>query len=223
MLLWFKQLANKGDSAFICFGVVESITEALLKLALDLTSEHVNISVDERQAVINSKHSLLFSKGQRWEKKTSTSNFDVTMRSSNEAETCVLVGSYLLSQIGLYRDVGLAILNHTPREMEKAKKQICQIFANNNLKITADVNKKVVNFLDVTLDLNNGKFKPYSKPSTTPLYVHSQSNHPPNILKNIPETINRRLSGISSDHEVFNEAAAPYQEALRKSDYTLKL
>ena len=98
-----------------------------------------------------------------------------------------------------------------------------QIFANNNLKITVDANKKVVNFLDVTLDLNTGKFKLYSKPSTTPLYVHSQSNHPPNILRNIPVAINRRLSSVSSDHEVFNEASAPYQEALRKSGYAFKL
>ena len=153
------------------------------------------------------------------------------MGSYDEAETCELVGCYLLSQlkqipgieVGLYRDYGLAILNHTPREMEKAKKQICQIFANNNLKITVDANKKVVNFLDVRLDLNTGKFKPYSKPSTTPLYVHSQSNHPPNILRNIPVAINRRLSSVSSDHEVFNEASAPYQEALRKSGYAFKL
>ena len=234
MLQWFKQLANKGDSAFICFDVVEfypSITEALLKRALDFASEHVNISANERQAVINSKHSLLFSKGQPWEKRNSTSNFDVTMGSYDGAETCELVGCYLLSQlkqipgieIGLYRDDGLAVLNQTPRQIEKAKKQICQIFANNNLKITVDANKKVVNFLDVTLDLNTGKFKPYSKPSTTPLYVHSQSNHPPNILRNIPVAINRRLSSVSFDHEVFNEASAPYQEALRKSGYAFKL
>ena len=90
-------------------------------------------------------------------------------------------------------------------------------------QITVDANKKVVNFLDVTLDLNTGKFKPYSKPSTTPLYVHSQSNHPPNILRNIPAAINRRLSSVSSDHEVFNEALAPYREALGKSGYAFKL
>ena len=221
MLQWLKQLANKGDSAFICFDVVEfypSITEALLKRALDFASEHVDISANERQAVINSKHSLLFSKRQPWEKRNLTSNFDVTMGSYDGAETCELVGCYLLSQlkqipgieIGLYRDDGLVVLNQTPRQIEKAKKQICQIFANNNLKITVDANKKVVNFLDVTLDLNTGKFKPYSKPSTTPLYVHSQSNHPPNILRNIPVAINRRLSSVSSDHEVFNEASAPY-------------
>ena len=54
-------------------------------------------------------------------------------------------------------------------------------------------------------------------------FVHSQSNHPPNILRNIPAAINRRLSSVSSDHEVFNEASAPYQEALRKSGYAFKL
>ena len=219
---------------FICFDVVEfypSISEALLIRALDFASEHVNISADERLTIINSKHSLLFSKGHPWVKKNSRSNFDVTMGSYDGAETCELVGCYLLAQlkqipgieIGLYRDDGLAILNQTPREIEKAKKQICQVFTNNNLKITVEANKKIVNFLDVTLDLNTGKFKPYSKPSSTPLYVHSQSNHPPNIIRNIPEAINRRLSCISSDQEVFDEAAAPYQEALRKSGYTFKL
>ena len=65
----------------------------------------------------------------------------------------------------LQRD-GLAVLNQTPRQIEKAKKQICQIFANNNLKITVDANKKVVNFLDVTLDLKTGK-------------LNHTRNHPP--------------------------------------------
>ena len=53
--------------------------------------------------------------------------------------------------------------------------------------------------------------------------MHSKSNHPPNIIRNIPESINRRLSDISSDEHVFIEAAAPYQEALRKSGYTYSL
>ena len=48
VLQWFKQLAYKGDSAFICFDVVKfypSITEALLKRALDLAPEHVNVNI----------------------------------------------------------------------------------------------------------------------------------------------------------------------------------
>ena len=103
------------------------------------------------------------------------------------------------------------------------KKEICRIFAENNLRITIEANKRIVNFLDVTLDLNTERFKPYSKPSTTPLYVHSKSNHPPNIIRNIPEAINKRLSEISSDQDAFNEAAPPYQEALRKSVYAYHL
>ena len=90
------------------------------------------------------------------------------MRSYHGAETCELVGCYILSQlkqipgieIGLYRDDGLAILNQTPRQIEKAKKkQICQIFASNNLKIIVDANKKVVNFLDVTLIIKHRKIQ----------------------------------------------------------------
>jgi len=100
---------------------------------------------------------------------------------------------------------------------------MCKIFNKCGLKITIEVNKKVVNFLDVTactLDLNTGIFKAYSKPSNTPLYVHSKSNHPPTIIRNIPESINRRPSEISSDEAVSNEAATLYQEALYKSGYT---
>ena len=80
-----------------------------------------------------------------------------------------------------------------------------------------------VNFLDVTLDLTIERFKPYSKPATTPLYVHRGSNHPPNIIRNIPEAINKRLSEISSDEDAFNEAAPLYQEALRMSGYAYNL
>ncbi|KAJ8018631.1 hypothetical protein HOLleu_43286 [Holothuria leucospilota] len=45
---------------------------------------------------------------------------------------------------------GLAVCKATPRQTENIKKEICKIFANNNLKIEIDANKKIVNFLDVT-------------------------------------------------------------------------
>ena len=55
-------------------------------------------------------------------------------------------------EIGLYRDDGLAVLNQTPRQIEKAKKKtnmpnICE----QQPKITVDANMKVVDFLDVGL------------------------------------------------------------------------
>lgn len=60
-------------------------------------------------------------------------------------------------------------------------------------------------------------------PSSIPLYMHNKSNHPPNIIRNISESVKRRLSEISSDEAVFNETATPNQEALYKGGYTYKL
>ena len=110
-----------------------------------------------------------------------------------------------------------------PRTTERIKKQICKFFADKNLKITIEANKKVVSYLDVTLDLNTGNQYPFIKPENVPSYVHAKSNHPPSITKRIPENINQRLSNISSDEEAFNKAAPKYQEALNKSGYTYKM
>ena len=54
---------------------------------------------DDRQTIVNAKHSLLFNNGQPWEKKNSNMLFDVTMRSYDRAETSELVGCYLLAQL----------------------------------------------------------------------------------------------------------------------------
>jgi hypothetical protein len=89
-------------------------------------------------------------------------------------------------------------------------------------RLILSTNKKIVNFLDITLNLNTGL---YSKPNNTPLYVHSKSNHPPSVLRNIPLSINfnKRLTEISSDQDPFEQASAPYQQALDKSGYNHKL
>ena len=66
-------------------------------------------------------------------------------------------------------------------------------------------------------------FKPYLKPNNKLLYVHSKSNHPPLILKNIPISVNKRLSELSSSPEIFQQHVKPYQEALQSSGYIHKL
>ena len=78
-------------------------------------------------------------------------------------------------------------------------------------------------FLDVTLDLKSEKHSPYMKEGNTPIYVHKQSNHPPSIIKNIPESINKRLSEISSDKECFDKAKDAYQDALNKCGHNYNL
>ena len=55
------------------------------------------------------------------------------------------------------------------------------------------------------------------------IYVHKLSNHPPGIIKNIPQSVNKRLNTISANEDVFRAAIPPYQEALRRSGYDFEL
>ena len=163
-------------------------------------------------------------------KKRSSSDFDVGIGSYDGAETCDLVGLLLLSQvqdlglsIGLFRDDGIALSRLTERQTEKVKTKLIRVFERHNLKLEIRVNKTVVNYLDITLDLATGEYRPYMKENDQPSYVHRLSNHPPGILRNIPKNINDRLSRISSSEAVFEAAAPVYQEALKRAGYDHKL
>ena len=94
-----------------------------------------------------------------WIKKDSANMFDVTMGSFDGTATCELVGTYILS---LLPDK-LISNTDTPKYVENIKKTICNIFKANNLKMTIKDSMKIVNFLDVTLDLTKGSYGPYTK------------------------------------------------------------
>ena len=68
---------------------------------------------------------------------------------------------------------------------------------------------KIVNYLDVTFNLNNGTYRPYQKQNNIIQYMHVESNHPPNIIKQIPKRIEKRFSQLSSSEEIFNESPTP--------------
>ena len=198
---WFNGIEEKPSHTFVCFDVVDfypSITENLLKQALEFASQFTVISKEEKEIILHARKSLLFVNGRPWMKKTK-GMFDVTMGSFDGAEVCELVGTFLLhhlskrieqSNIGLYRDDGLAVLKDTPgTAADRAKKDVVKIFKSFGLKVTIDVNIKVTNFLDVTFNLETGKYQPFRKPGDTPLYLNARSNHPPVILKNLRKAI----------------------------------
>ena len=88
--------------SFIAFDVVEfypSISLALLREALQFASDYDTITDNERHIILEAKSSLLYSYGEPWGKKTSSNLFDVTMGSYDGAESCELVGAYLLHKI----------------------------------------------------------------------------------------------------------------------------
>ena len=55
------------------------------------------------------------------------------------------------------------------------------------------------------------------------MYININSNHPRNIIKQLPKTINKRINEISSNEEVFNKSAKFYNDALKASGYDERL
>ena len=181
---------------------------------------------------MHARKSLLFENEHVYTKK-GDELFDVTMGSYDGAEVTDLVGLFLLrdlesllgkGSVGLYRDDGLANLTSVSGpQADRIRKQLIKCFKDHGLGITVDTNLQVTEFLDVVLDLRNGKYYPYRKPNDTPLYIHAESNHPPSITKQLPMMISRRISDISCNEEEFDKAKRDYNEALSKSGYRDKI
>ena len=188
--------------------------------------------------ITHARKSLLFSKppsgkdSTPWTKKNGV--FDVTMGAPDGAEVCELVGLFLLKEVrdnfpeldyGLYRDDGLAAHRRLGgKKLEQIRQGLQQLFKSHGLKITLEpANLTTVNFLDVKFNLDSGTHGPYRKPNDRPIYINANSNHPPNVIKGVPPSINKRLSSISSTKKEFDEAKNEYQKALDESGYQYTL
>ena len=112
------------------------------------------------------KRSMLFNNNETRVKTGNNHEFDITMGSMDGAETCELVGLFILNtlgkkfgenNIGLYRDDGLACFkNLNGHQSDKLRKDITKIFKDMGLNITILANLKIVHFLDVTFNLEDG-------------------------------------------------------------------
>ena len=132
------------------------------------------------------------------------------------AEVCEIVGIFILYQlsriykkndIGLYRDDGLAVFRNTSgSQAEKIKKHFQSIFLKNNLTIIVKCNLKIVDYLDVTLNLSHGSYNPFHKTKSKINYIHRVSNHLPSIIKHLPLSAESRLSKLSSDEKALKQA-----------------
>ena len=153
----------------------------------------------------------------------------MSMDTYDRAEVCELVGTYMLNVLskkynkndfGHYPDDELAVLkNKSGPQSEQVKKNIQKIFKEHGLDIIIQCNMKVVNYLDVTSNLNDGIYKTYAKPNNKIKYIHKNSNHPPNVIQQIPLSIESRLSILSFNEKIFQETVPPYQKALQNSGH----
>jgi hypothetical protein len=235
VLEWFSSLDSKEELKFIQFDIESfypSITPKLLKKAIQLAKEYTILSEEEEKIIIHSRKAVVSDTSEQiWAKKEDP-QFDVTMGAYDGGECCELCGLLILfmlknimdsSQCGLYRDDGLCVVRGGGQVAERMKKKIISIFKQLDLNITAEANLIEVNFLDVSFNLADGSFRPYTKPNCSIKYVSKHSNHPPLVINNIPMGINRRLSNISSSKDSFEEEKQVYQAALVEAGFNHSL
>ena len=91
------------------------------------------------------------------------------------------------------------------------------LFKDKGLSITFDTNLIETDVLDVSFNLNTEKYFFSKKPNNTLLYIHSKSNHPRSIIKQLPSMTNKRISSISCEGTKFNKAKIMYETALKNS------
>ena len=154
VIKWFRDTPNKKAHTFITFDICDfypSITRELLDKALDFASYHTEVTEDDKVIIKHTKKTTLYSKNVPWCK--SSSDFDVTMGSFDGAETCELVGLFLLSQlshlsvnVGLYRDDGLARCTKTPKHLETIKKKCVKSSRSTTSKSPSRLTKKLWTF-----------------------------------------------------------------------------
>ena len=155
------------------------------------------------------------------------------MGSYDRIEVCELSGRYLLSKVaplidtknvGIYRYGSLAVIHQANRpKMDRIRKDIIALFKSEGRSITIDTNLIKTDFLDVSFNLEMNKFFPYRKPSNTPLYIYSDSTHPPSIIKQLPSMTNKRISNLSCNENEFNKAKPLYKSALKSSGFNYSI
>ena len=146
------------------------------------------------------------------------------MGSFDDPKICELVGLCFLDKlsrliqrenVGLYRDDVLAlIISSSGPALDKMKENIIDLF-----KDDIETNLFEMDFLDVTFNLATVKFFPFRKPNNQRLYIYAKSNHPPTILRDLPNMIKKRLADLSCNKEKYEKAKPFYGTALKEKGY----
>ena len=133
-----------------------------------------------------------------WGKKSGEPDFDVPMSCYDEAVVCELVGIF--------------ILNKLSNILEK-------IFKDCRLSIMVTTNITSADLLDLTLNLKTESYQPFRKSSNNPIYTDFNLTHPPQLLKQLPKSISKRLSKNLSSKEVFDKSKMLYEKFLNNSGF----
>ena len=129
----------------------------------------------------------------------------------------------MIKTVSVY--IATTVCQYLKTQLERIKKSLQKTFKEFGLEIVAESNLRIVNYLDVTLKLNEGSFRPCDKPDIIQ-YINKESNHPPHPpkeSKHLLAYIEKRLSNNSSDKKTFQESPIYYQDTLNKAGYIDKV
>ena len=107
--------------------------------------------------------------------------------------------------------------------IEEVKILSSKIFQECGLSIVCKINLTSVDFLDVSFDMKQETYTPYRKPNNNSTYIHKNSNHPQNILRDLPKSISKRISDTSVNEEIFNAHIPINEQALKNSGFNNNL
>ena len=155
------------------------------------------------------------------------------MGAYDSAQVADLVGIYIQDtlgrivnseQVGFYRFDGIIYIpDSNGPKTSSIQKKIIRAFKLLGFRIQIASNLKIVDFLDVILNLNNGTFKPFSKNDSASRCINISSNHPRSVLRQIPNAVNQRINKLSSCKKIFEENKSRYDDALKDSGFQGRL
>ena len=212
---WFRKIKNKSKASFIQFDIIDfypSISKKILIGSINYAKEYIDITKEQYDIILACRKTVFGNNGSTWIK-SGPMNFDVPMGGYDSSQIADLVGLYILhvlnriiklDHVGSYRDDGLMYIpNSNGANSSSIQKKIIRAFKLLGFKIEISSNNKIVNFLDVTLDLSNNTYKPFIKMNQSPSYINVNSNHPKAIIKQVPKAVNLRIRNLSANEEIY--------------------
>ena len=170
---WFRRIKNKSKATFIQFDIIDfypSITKNILIDSINYARKYIDITNEQYEIILACRKTVLKNNDSTWVK-NGLDNFDVPMGGYDSSQIADLVGLYILNmltriislqQLGLYWNDGLLYIPNSNGPLSSSiQKRIIRAFKFLGFKIEISSNIKIVNFLDVTLDLSNNSYKPF--------------------------------------------------------------
>ena len=208
------------NKKFIKFDIAEfypSISEDLLKKSINHAKWFTKVQENGISAIKPARKSLLFSKDGTWIKKIGNELFDVTMGRFDGAETCKLVGLYLLNKwfkllgndnVGFYSDDGLSAIKSTSGPILDKMRKTSRPDNHNRHQLNWN------RLSGCGIQSCNEQVFPFRKPNNILLYINVKSNHPLKIKKDLPKMISKRLSELSCNKDEFDMGKPLYEKSL---------